>query len=388
MKVGNKFALAVLVSFFLGLALATGYARYSWKEAVPTGLKQEPQAAGPASSSEVKFPEGSPQFDLIRTTPAVVSDIPLAEPLAARLSYDENHTTRISSPIAGRLVELLAQPGNAVKRGQPLARVDSPDFALAVSDAEKARADEQRKEAALRRSRAMFDAGLLAKRDLESAEADYGQAQSETRRAASRMSNLNATGVRSGGFQLLSSIDGVVVDRQANLGMEVRPDLANPLFVVSNLKSLWALLDVPEQSLRAVSIGSGVSLEVAAYPGREFKSVVDFISPVVDPATRRVQARAKLDNSDGALRPEMYAKANVSGKEGRKAVRVPITALVTAGEQTFVFVETRPGQFEKRVVQFTAQNRDYAYASKGLEVGDRVVTTGAVLLASELATRQ
>ena len=81
-------------------------------------------------------------------------------------------------------------------------------------------------------------------------------------------------------------------------------------------------------------------------------------------------------------------QAIVSGKEGRKAVRVPIGALVTAGEHSYVFVETVNGAFAKRPVELTAQNRDYAYASKGVEVGDRVVTTGALLLASEAATRQ
>jgi membrane fusion protein, heavy metal efflux system len=140
--------------------------------------------------------------------------------------------------------------------------------------------------------------------------------------------------------------------------------------------------------LRAVSIGSDVSLEVPGFPGREFKGTVDFISPVLDPATRRIQARVTMDNADGALRPEMYAKAIVSGKDGRKAVRIPISALVTAGERSYIFVEKGSGDFEKRAVELTAQNRDYAYASKGVEVGDRVVTTGALLLASEAATRQ
>ena len=383
-------ALALLVSFILGIALATGYARYheNFLSAQESVKQEKSRAATPVNPLQVKLPEASPQLALIRTSPAVVSEVPLAKPLAARLSYDENHTTRITSPIAGRLADLVAKPGDPVRRGQALAYIDSPDFSQAVSDVEKARADDERKDLNLRRSKAMFEAGLLAKRDLESAEADFRQAQAESRRASARLSNLNATGIRARRFALASPLAGFVVDRQANPGMEVRPDLPNPLFVVSNLKTLWALLDVPEQSLRAVSIGSGVTLEVSGFPGREFRGAVDFISPVLDPATRRIQARVTMDNADGLLRPEMYAKAVVSGKEGRKAIRIPISALVTAGERSYVFVEMGSATFEKRPVELTAQNRDYAYASKGLEVGDRVVTAGALLLASEAAIRQ
>jgi cobalt-zinc-cadmium efflux system membrane fusion protein len=384
----KRIATAVVVSFVLGAALAWGYGKYRGAaEKTPSGEKAA-EAVAKVNPFEVRFDQDAPQLAQIRTSAAAVSEIPMVEPLAARLAYDESATTRVASPIAGRITQLLAKPGDAVKAGQALARVDSPDFGSAVSDAEKARADAQRKKATFERSKAMFDAGLLAKRDLESADADYLQAEAEVRRAQSRLANLNvkadAGGTRR--FDLVSPIAGVVVERKANPGMEVRPDQPDPLFVVSNLKKLWALVDVPEQSLHAVYVGSMVTFEVAAFPGREFKGQVDFVSPVLDPATRRIQARVAIDNGDGLLRPEMYAKALVSGREGRKAIRLPIGALVSSGEKTYVFVERSPGRFEKTAVELAAQNRDFAYTVRGIEVGDRVVTAGAVLLNSQLGS--
>jgi len=382
----SRLLIASLASCLAGGGAVFAYTQYARSSAAP--ITAEKPAADLTSATTVQFPESSPQLAQIRTSVAIVSEIPLVEPLAARLSYDENLTVRINSPIAGRLVEMLVKPGDAVRAGQSLARIDSPDLGNAAADVEKAHADRIRKLAAYNRSKTLFDAEVLAKRDLESAEADLGQADAELNRATLRLANLNATRGRITGQQYLlaAPIAGTVVDRQANIGMEVRPDLPNPLFIVSDLKKLWALIDVPEQSLNAVSVGSEVALEVSAYPGRPFSAKIDFVSPVLDPNTRRIQARASLINSEGLLHPEMYAKALVSGKDGRKALRIPISALVSDGAKNYVFIESAAGKYEKRAVGLAAQNRDFAYASRGVEVGDHVVSTGALLLNSELAS--
>ena len=382
----SRLVIASVVSCLIGGAAVLAYTKYVSNAAPPFAIAKP--AAQVASEAMVKFPESAPQLAQIRTTAAIVSEVPLVEPLAARIGYNENVTVRINSPVAGRLVEMLVKPGDSVRAGQALARIDSPDLGNAAADVEKAHADRDRKLAAFNRSKTLFDAEVLAKRDLEAAEADLQQAVAELKRSSLRLANLNASRGRITGqrFELASPIAGTVVDRQANIGMEVRPDLPNPLFIVSDLKKLWALIDVPEQSLNVVTAGSGVSLEVSAYPGRPFEARIDFVSPVLDPNTRRIQARATLQNGDGLLHPEMYAKALVSGKDGRKALRVPISALVSDGAKSYVFVEGAVGKYEKRAVGLAAQNRDFAYVNRGIEVGDRVVSTGALLLNSELAS--
>lgn len=374
----------VFVAFALGVLAAIAVPRLH----LPIGearapSQPSPSAADSQSSGEVRFDEGAPQLAQIRTTEGQLSDVPLTEALPARLGYDESATSRVASPVAGRIVMLLARAGDRVKAGQALARIDSPDYGSAVSDVDKARADMERKAAALRRSQAMFDAGLLAKRDLEGAEADERQATAELRRAHARLANLHGLHGSAGSFDLVSPIDGVVVDRQANPGMEVRPDLQNPLFVVSNLARLWVYIDVPEPALKSVQPGADVALEVAAYPDVEFHGRLDLVSPVFDPTTRRVQARASIANADGRLRPEMFAKATISTRDGRKAVRIPVSALITRGENSELFVAEKPNVFRRHTVVLAAQNRDYAYVTQGLEAGDQVVTTGAMLLASE-----
>lgn len=387
--VNRRLFFTALISFLVGGVIVFGITKYLMADAGSTAVTNQSNTVSMrnAEAAFVKFAPASPQLAQIRTTVATVSAVPLVKPLAARISYDESVTVRINSPTTGRLAALLVKPGEYVKAGQPLARIDSPDLGSAAADLEKAHADQDKKLAAFNRAKNLYDAEVLAKRDLESAKADLHQSDAELKRAALRLANLNASRGRVSGqlFELVSPISGTVVDRQANPGMEVRPDLPNPLFIVSDLKKLSALIDVPEQSLSVVSVGSPVTLEVSAYPKQLFEAKIDYVSPILDPTTRRIQARAALQNAEGLLHPEMYAKALVSGMLGPNAIRVAISALVSDGAKSFVFVETQPGRFEKRVVVLAAQNSDFAYTTRGIEVGDQVVSTGAILLNSELA---
>jgi cobalt-zinc-cadmium efflux system membrane fusion protein len=290
--------------------------------------------------------------------------------------------------VAGRIVSLAAQPGDVVAAGQVLAVVDAPDLGAAQADLAKARADERRKALAFSRANELFKGDVLPRKDLEGSEADLEQAKAESQRAALRYANLNPRSARiSGQHMVLSApVAGVVAERKANPGMEVRPDLADPLFVVTDLKRVQVLVDVPEAHLAKIAVGQKIGVQVDAYPDERFAGRVERIVPGVDPATRRVQVRCSVGNADARLRPEMYARATLLADGQRTAVRVPNAALVTQGVQHFVFVEREAGVLVRRRVELAVQDREYSYLSAGVAQGDRIVTAGALLLASELAS--
>ena len=347
-------------------------------------------AAAPKEREVLRFAPGAPQLAMLQISEVPLMAVPLAEPLNARIAYDESHTARVSSPVSGRIIELRKQPGDAVARGEALAVVDSPDLGAAIAEAAKARADERRKDLALGRARELYAGEVLPRKDLESAEADHAQARAETTRTLLRIANLNPRNAPLTGERLLlaAPFAGIVAERKANPGMEVRPDLPDPLFVVTDLRWLQVAIDLPESVLPKITLRQPVAVEVDAYPGRTFRGRVERISPVVDPALRRIQVRASVENADGRLRPEMYARVTLLPNEDRNAVRVPNGALVTEGLRHFVFVEREPGVLVRRKVELAQQDREYSYVSEGLARNERVVTTGALLLQSELASGQ
>ncbi|GJI93283.1 hemolysin secretion protein D [Duganella caerulea] len=344
-----------------------------------------PAAPAPAPSGLVRFDAGAPQLSALKIGVAALAPLPVSEPVNGRLAYDDNLTARISSPIAGRVTALHGELGEPVRAGAVLAVIDAPDLGTAQADWAKARADEQRKRLALERARDLLQAGVLPRKDEEAADADFQQARAETLRAAARLRNLHADGGGAeGSFSLRSPVAGVIAERQINPGLEVRPDLAAPLFVVTDLHRLWLLVDLPERSAAAVHAGQAVDLETDAYPGRRFAAVVQRVGLTLDPATRRIQVRCAVDNADLALKPEMFARVSFeTDRRGASAVPLPNTSLFMEGMYESVFVETSANTFAKRRVHVALRGHQDSYIDSGLRAGERVVTEGAFLLNAE-----
>ena len=334
----------------------------------------------------LRFPEGAPQLAALRIEVAETFPLPLAEPLNGRVAYDENRTVRISAPIAGRVISIKSEVGDGVRAGDTLATIDAPELGAAAADLAKAHADDQRKAYAHERAKRLFDGEVLARKDLEVAEADLQQARAETARAGLRLQYLiGSQGLPQGQrLALRSAISGVVAERQLNPGMEVRPDLPNPLYVVTDPTRVWVYGDLPERHLAKVAVGQPVLVELDALPGRRFEGRVERIGIGLDPSTRRVQLRCSVANPDRLLRPEMYARVTVLADAEQRTVRVPNSALVAEGTTTRVFIERSPGVIEARRVTLAIQDPDHAYVAEGLRPGERVVVQGALLLNSEL----
>ena len=347
-------------------------------------------AAAPREREVLRFAPGAPQLSMLRIVEAPLMAVPLAEPLNARIVYDESRTARVSAPVAGRIVELRKQVGDVVAAGEVLAVIDAPELGAAISDAAKAQAEVRRRAQALSRARELYAGEVLPRKELESAEADLAQSEAEGARARMRLANLNPGNLPLNGqrLRLVAPVAGVVTERHANPAMEVRPDLADPLFVLTDPRQLQVAIDLPESVLAKLSPRQPVAVEVDAWPGRIFRGRIERVAPVVDPALRRIQARASVENHDGLLRPEMYARVTLLPSEDRNAVRVPNGSLVTEGLQHFVFVEREPGVLARRKVELAQQDREFSYVSAGLARNERIVTSGALLLQSELAAAQ
>lgn len=375
-----------------GIAIAAGAVLY-FGGASRLGFGLPQQTAAPAVArgalppGTVKFAAGAPQLSSLKLTAVEMRPLPVSDPLNGRIAYNENRTARVMSPVSGRVVAMRAEIGDAVQSGSALAVIDSPDLASADADWRKAQADERMKKLAFDRVSLLFDGGVLARKDFETSQADYQQAQAETRRAGLKMKNLNAINSNGDGkFILKAPIAGVVADRQINPGLEVRPDATNALFVVSDLRQLWVLIDVPERNAGNLRPGQAVMIETDAHGERRFPARIDKVGLVLDANTRRIQVRCVIDNADLALKPEMFAKvAFLADANGKTGIALPNASFFTEGMYSYVFVETQPNVFQKRRVNIRLKGLDNSFVDTGLAAGERVVTEGAFLLSAEVS---
>jgi cobalt-zinc-cadmium efflux system membrane fusion protein len=371
------------IAAIAGLAVAGIGVTHYLHAAAPSAASPRAPQASPPEPGVVRYGRQAPQLAMLKTAVAESTALPVSEPLNGRLTYDDNVTARISSPIAGRVLAIPAEIGDRVARGATLLKADAPDLAAADADLQKARADETRKKLALDRAKTLLAHEVVPQKDVESAQADYAQAAAETRRALLRMKNLNASGSENGSFALKSPIAGIVADRHVSPGMELRPDLPDPLFVITDPHRLWLLVDVPERAVAQIHPGQNVDIETDAWPNARFPAKVDRVGFALDPNTRRMQVRCVVTNPDGKLHPEMYARVFFLADGERRAVPVPNTALVVDGLGTDVFVETEPGVFRKREVRLGLRGAEESFIESGVKPGERIVTEGALLLNAE-----
>ncbi|HTP50600.1 MAG TPA: efflux RND transporter periplasmic adaptor subunit [Anaeromyxobacteraceae bacterium] len=347
---------------------------------------ESPQAPpGEAWLTDKQVAEGK-----IAVEPAAVRPVGAPVLAPARIAFSDLRVSHVLSPVSGRVIRVLAQPGERVRSGQTLAVIESPDVGQVFSDLRKAEADLQAAGMEHERQKELFAARAGARRDLETAESNYLKAKAERDRAREKAKLLPTTdgsGV-SQNYELRSPIDGQVIFRSINPGTEVQGQYAVgqaiELFTIGELDPVWALADVFAVDLFRIAPGAEAQVTLPALPGRVFKGKVDWISGALDPAARTARVRITLPNPDGALRPEMLGSASIAGKT-HEALAVPRSALLRLGDQTVVFVEAGRApdgrvRFERRPVEVEDTEGDWSAVTSGLKAGDRVVSSGGILL--------
>jgi cobalt-zinc-cadmium efflux system membrane fusion protein len=294
--------------------------------------------------------------------------------LPGRLLWNEERTVRVFPQLGGRVQRIAVDVGSTVKAGDALAVLNSPDYGQALADARKARADAQVASQALERNRLLREAGVVAEKDWQLAEASAVAAHAEVDRANRRLAGLG--GDSDGVYVLRSPLGGVVVERNLNPGMEFRPDQGGaPLFVVTDPASLWVQIDAGEADLALLKKGGEVLIESKQYPGERFKATIRHVADFVDPTARTIKVRAEVPNADRRLKGEMFVSALVE-IAATQVLRAPAGAVFLLGDKRYVFVEEAPGRYRRQEIQAGAERDGWVDIQAGVQRGDKVVTDG------------
>jgi membrane fusion protein, heavy metal efflux system len=317
----------------------------------------------------------------------------IGNPLIAtgRVEFSDTRVAHVFSPVTGRVTALPVALGQHVERGTPLAIISSPDLASAVADAQKADADYAAAKREFERQKELYAEHAAAQRDFEAAESNYQKSIAERDRARQKVTLLGAS---SGGgtFALRSPIDGTVLARNVNLGMEVAGQYSSggtpELYTIGDLDPIWVVADVFEMDLPRVHAGAPVTVSLLAYPDHPFVGTVNWISGALDPTTRTAKVRCIIRNPQHLLRPEMFATVTIE-TDGQPKLVAPRSAIIRVGDQMVAYVDRGKApngaeRFERRAVTIDeAGGAQYVPILSGLRAGDRVVTSGALLLSGE-----
>ncbi len=341
-------------------------------------VEQKPgEAAGLRS---ITLDEQARKLARVEVSPVVRGGARRQVRMVGRVDYDETRMGTITAWVGGRIDRLFVDyTGSTVRRGQPMARIYSPELLTAQAELIQARAALDRlrdsRNDLLRRTAARtVDASREKLRLLGLSDAQI-QEMEERKRPADHIT-------------LTAPMGGIVIRKNVTEGVYVRT--GEPIYTIADLHHLWVLLEAYESDLQDIGLGQEILFTVEAFPGDEFRGKVAYIDPLVNDRTRTVRIRLNVNNPDLRLKPGMFARAvtlnRAGGDPGKAPLLIPASAPLVTGRRALVYVQEpgREGVYEGREIILGARQDGHYQVKSGLKEGELVVTRGAFKIDSAI----
>jgi cobalt-zinc-cadmium efflux system membrane fusion protein len=367
-----------------------------------------PLAMAPAPPGVIIIPPDSPKLAQIRVEPIKLEAMPAGEVTApGKVEVNPNRISRVPLPVAGRVTRVLVKLGDSVAAGQPLLMLESPEANAATTACRQSESAVTQANAALSQANAalvkaqadhdraadLFAHDSIAKKEVINADsalkqskaavelAQAGVEQAEAARAQA-LKALELLGIKPGDAKPQVIVRAPLAGKVLEIGIvagEYRNDTTAPVLTIADLRAVWMTSDVPENSIRLISVGEFVEITLDAYPDQTFNGRVARIADTLDPKTRTVKVMIELNNARGRLKPEMFGRIRHS--EGvRETPALPVGAIVQDGGKNIIYVEKGKGKFEAREVVTGRRSGGLTPIVSGARPGERVVVDGVMLL--------
>jgi cobalt-zinc-cadmium efflux system membrane fusion protein len=322
-----------------------------------------------------------------------------------KIAVDEDRSTPIFSPYAGRVTKLFVKPGDIVSVGQPLFTVEATDMVQAQNDfigastaLNKARSALNLAQIVDKRQRLLYEGKAVPLKEVQNARAALDAAENDVRSAEvaleaarNRLRILGKTEQEITQFQdkgtinpatpIYAPIAGTIVQRKLGPGQYVGSSASDPVFVIGDLSTVWVVAYIRETEAPMVRIGQAVYFTVLAYSEEAFPANISYVAAALDPTTRRLLVRATVNNAAGLLKPEMFASVKILIGEGDAALAVPRDAVIYEADAAHVWAARDDDKaIELRRIRVGMTNGKMVEVLEGLAPGDRVVTKGSLFI--------
>lgn len=365
--------------------------------------RQEPATSAAAAPPGVFRPTPA-QWTGLKVASVVRMTFRAEQSADGKIANNDDRTTPVFSPYSGRVVRLIAKPGDRVEQGAPLIAVEATEFVQGQNDLISAAAALNKAEAQLKlaqinekRQHELYLAKAGALKDWEQAQTDLASAWSDRRSAeialAAVKNRLRILGKSDDDIRRLESaakmsaeavvtapIAGTVIQRKVGLGQYITAGASDPIFLIGDLSTVWLVANVRETDAPLMRVGQPVEVRVLAYPGRVFKAKLTYVAPSVDPNTHRLPVRAEVENPDDALKPEMFARFSIITGDGVAAAAVPEGAIVYEGDTARVWVARDDGTIVSRQIRTGRSSDGMVEVLSGLAPGEKVIAGGTLFI--------
>ena len=334
---------------------------------------------------EVENPQTNTSFALsdsmLKTsTTAVAQTQPVKNELSfyGKITADNNKMIDVYPLVGGNVIKVNVELGDYVHKGQVLATIKSTDIADFEKQSLDAKSDLLVAKNNLKVAQELFDGKL-------NSESDVLQAKSEVNKAQSQLGKIQETykiyNIKAGSiYEVTAPISGFIIQKSINQDMLLRSDRSENIFDIAEISEVWAMANINETDIDKVKLGIDADVTTLSYPDKVFKGKVDKIFNVIDPETKAMQARIKLQNQGYLLKPDMNANIKLSFKENKSLIAIPSNAIVFDKSKNFVMVFKDRHNIETRQVEIYSVVGDTTYISNGLKENEKVITNNQLFI--------
>ncbi|MCW5912415.1 MAG: efflux RND transporter periplasmic adaptor subunit [Cyclobacteriaceae bacterium] len=298
--------------------------------------------------------------------------------LFGKITVDNNKMARVNSIVGGHVLTVNAELGDYVKQGQVLATVRSSEVAEFQRQLLDAQSDVAVAEKNLQVTKELFEGKLNAERDVNAAEKELVKAKAEL----ARINEVYAIYKLSDGstYNILAPISGFVLEKDIFPNEQLRGDVSEALFSISEINEVWALANVSESDISKIQLGYDAEVRTLGFPDKVYKGKIDKIFNTIDPETKAMKVRVRIPNESFQLKPEMMATVNVIFTENKKLVAVPSSSIIFDKSKNWVMVFKDRQNIETRNVEVYRQLGDITYLSEGLQQGEKVISKNGLFV--------
>ena len=306
------------------------------------------------------------------------------------VDFDNDQATSVISPISGPVTRLLVSPGDKVKKGAPLAMVDSSDFAAATSAYSKALATARNARRLADMDKDLLEHNGVSQREADQARTDAVNAEADRDAALQTLASLNVDPQLIKDIQqgrppshiegmIRAPIAGTVAERLITPGQLLQAG-TTPAFTIADLSRVWVMAQVFGPDLAAIGVGDPAEIETGM-SSHNLSGKVENISTVVSPDTRSVMVRVAVDNPQDILKKQMYVRILIHSRQESNGFLVPVSAILRDDENLpFVYVVQRDGSFARQHVTLGYRADDRYNIPSGLKAGGRIVVDGGLFV--------
>jgi cobalt-zinc-cadmium efflux system membrane fusion protein len=302
--------------------------------------------------------------------------------LTGKVMADQSKQIQVYPLVGGIVKSLHVELGDYVEEGQVLAVIRSGEAADYGNQYVSAKSNLQVAQKSMQVAEDMFNSKLMSEREYLQAQQDLKKAESELSKSE-ELQKIYSVSNKSD-YVIKAPMAGFVIEKNINKDMQVRSDNSGSILTISGLKDVWIMANVYENDIEKVKEKDTVSVATIAYPDKVFKAFIDKVNNVLDPLSRVMKVRIKLDNPGYLLKPEMYANVTVYYAEPVRMITIPASALVFDNSNNYVMIYEGGTKFLVQKVDLYKTIGKNAYIRSGLVENQRVITKNQLLIYNAL----